>query len=77
MFGCNPSCALAAPLAASWHHRREIFQPLQKGVFLPQLDFIYDSGAGGRWGLGWDLSFCEEQSQGEMLELNPVIFTRT
>lgn len=41
------------PLAASWHRRQEIFQPFQKGVFLPQLDFIYDSGAGvGRAGLG-------------------------
>lgn len=76
MFGCNPSCAPAAPLAGSWHHRRQIFQPFQKGVFLPQLDFIYDSGAGGSWGgqePGWDRSRREEQSQGDVLEVNPDI----
>lgn len=79
MFGCNPSCAPAAPLAASWHRRRQIFQPL------PEKEYFYPSwilfmtpalAGGGSWGgqeLGWDLSFSEEQSQGEMLEVNPVI----
>lgn len=35
---------------------------------------------GGGWGgqeLGWDLSFCEEQSQGDMLGVNPVISAAT
>lgn len=78
MFGCNPSCGPAALLAGSWQHRWEIFQPFQKGVFLPQLDFIYDSGAGGRRGLEragaglGSLSRARSKSRGDV-EINPVI----
>lgn len=65
-----------ALLAGSWHRCREIFQLFQKGVFLPQLGFIYDSAEGAAVGRNrrCDLSLpSEDPSQGEMPEIIPVI----